>query len=136
MKPYRTLSLLVAALIVTALATSPPAHAGTTKVLLVGTNTPYEIGGTAALTTRGKYEDFAVRVFAALPDGTMLSVAIVKKGEMIEIAKLPIELGSGIVRLNNKLHVSPVFPLGGIQEILVFRGKEQVLRGTVPTLPN
>jgi hypothetical protein len=134
----KSLRLTVALIFaVVALAASQPAQAGTKKFVLSPVDPGMKMEGIAALSTRGKIEQFTVRVFADLPDvpGPSadridgLVVAIVKNGEKIDVAKLFIELGSGIVTLDNRMHVSPVFPVAEIEEVLVFKGTKLLLRG-------
>lgn len=126
---------LILILAITALVSSAPAHAGAIEVVLEPLEKGGSMDGVAALHTRGKLEGFVLRVFGKLPDGTMLGVAVVKKGVVIDVAKLEIMLGSGAVRLYSDRDVSPVFPLAEIDEILVFRGPNVVLRGQVLRTP-
>jgi hypothetical protein len=127
----KSLRLTVALIFaVVALAASQPAQAGTKKFVLSPVDPGMKMEGIAALSTRGKIEQFTVRVFADLPDRRDgFIVAIVKNGEKIDVAKLFLELGSGIVTLDNRMHVSPAFPVAEIEEVLVFQGEKLFLRG-------
>ncbi len=104
------------------------AAGGPIRVVLESVSTKEARG--IALLGSDPSESFQVRVFSDLPDGTRLTVSVIKDEGQFEVGTLDIVLGSGLLSLNSAAHRSPVFPVATVQVIEVGK-KRPLVRGFV-----
>ncbi len=86
---------------------------------------------------RGK-ETFKVRVFADVKDETTFLVLVGRHGANIgdqdgltPVGKIQMKLGSGLLELDTDAHISPVFPIQGIQRVVIQYKGNTILEGRV-----
>jgi hypothetical protein len=60
-------------------------------------------------------------------DGTNLVVFAKIDGTELPIGRIQMTLRSGLLEINSKAHISPVFPLRDVQEIWVTEGGRTIL---------
>lgn len=84
-----------------------------------------------------KFEQFKIRLFADVKDGTGFVVLVQRRdpsigsAKLIPVGKLEIQLGSGMVNLNTKQHVSKAFPVMGLDRVVIQLKGRTVLEGRV-----
>lgn len=72
-------------------------------------------------------EMFGVRVFADLPDDTILVVTVTNDKGIFEIGTIKMFLGSGALVLYSGLQPSPAFPVEYVKEVAVHDIKGQLM---------
>lgn len=82
-------------------------------------------------------EQFKVRLFADVKDGTGFVVLVQRRNpsigdaKLIPVGKLEIQLGSGMLDLNTKQHVSKAFPIMGLDRVVIQHKGRTLLEGRV-----
>jgi len=136
MRSKRLLALSVA-LIAVGLLAAPAAQAGVRGFKLEPMDETVKVEGLVKMTTKGSLERLDLRVFSgALRDGTMLTVWVVRAdtdARRTAVAKIEIVMGSALLQLDNRKHVSAVFPFRGLREFYVsLPGYGDLAHGVVP----
>jgi len=75
-------------------------------------------------------EIFTACATADVANRTVVTIQISRKQETFEIGAVRMLLGMGTFEQWSTVDPSPVFPLGDIQQVTVFHGKEAILEGS------
>lgn len=135
MRNKRTLALSMM-LIALGLFAAATADAGVKGFAVEPMDKTFVVNGVAKMTTQGKLERFGMRLFTGeIKDGTMLRVWAVRADtdERVPAAMVEVVLGSTLLQVNNREHITPIFPFKLLREIYIeLPGYGDVAHGVVP----